>query len=57
LILVLDLLGVDVRGWLSDLWASLRSIATATAYSLGQQLAVTAWNVAFAHVVVVWAFG
>jgi uncharacterized membrane protein YbhN (UPF0104 family) len=31
--------------------------ATATAYSLGQQLAVTAWNVAFATVVVVWAFG
>jgi uncharacterized membrane protein YbhN (UPF0104 family) len=31
--------------------------ATATAYSLGQQLAVTAWNVAFALVVVVWAFG
>jgi uncharacterized membrane protein YbhN (UPF0104 family) len=31
--------------------------ATATAYSLGQQLAVTAWNVAFAAVVVVWAFG
>jgi uncharacterized membrane protein YbhN (UPF0104 family) len=31
--------------------------ATATAYSLGQQLAVTAWNIAFALVVVVWAFG
>jgi uncharacterized membrane protein YbhN (UPF0104 family) len=31
--------------------------ATATAYSLGQQLAVTAWNVAFGVVVVVWAFG
>jgi uncharacterized membrane protein YbhN (UPF0104 family) len=31
--------------------------ATATAYSLGQQLAVTAWNIAFATVVVVWAFG
>ena len=30
---------------------------TATAYSLGQQLAVTAWNVAFAIVLVVWAFG
>jgi uncharacterized membrane protein YbhN (UPF0104 family) len=30
---------------------------TATAYSLGQQLAVTAWNVAFALVVVLWAFG
>jgi uncharacterized membrane protein YbhN (UPF0104 family) len=31
--------------------------ATATAYSLGQQLAVTAWNIAFAIVIVVWAFG
>jgi uncharacterized membrane protein YbhN (UPF0104 family) len=31
--------------------------ATATAYSLGQQLAVTAWNVGFAAVIVVWAFG
>ena len=31
--------------------------ATATAYSLGQQLAVTAWNVAFAAAVVIWAFG
>ena len=31
--------------------------STATAYSLGQQLAVTAWNVAFAIAVVVWAFG
>src|SRR4029450_1308227 len=31
--------------------------ATATAYSLGQQLAVTAWNIAFAIAVVVWAFG
>jgi uncharacterized membrane protein YbhN (UPF0104 family) len=31
--------------------------ATATAYSLGQQLAVTAWNIAFAVLLVVWAFG
>jgi uncharacterized membrane protein YbhN (UPF0104 family) len=31
--------------------------ATATAYSLGQQLAVTAWNIAFAIVLVMWAFG
>jgi uncharacterized membrane protein YbhN (UPF0104 family) len=31
--------------------------ATATAYSLGQQLAVTAWNIAFAVVIVIWAFG
>jgi uncharacterized membrane protein YbhN (UPF0104 family) len=30
---------------------------TAAAYSLGQQLAVTAWNIAFAVVLVVWAFG
>jgi hypothetical protein len=31
--------------------------ATATAYSLGQQLAVTFWNIAFGLVLVVWAFG
>jgi uncharacterized membrane protein YbhN (UPF0104 family) len=31
--------------------------ATATAYSLGQQVAVTAWNVAFAVALVIWAFG
>src|SRR5436190_3408761 len=31
--------------------------ATATAYSLGQQLAVTAWNIAFAVAIVIWAFG
>ena len=31
--------------------------ATATAYSLGQQLAITVWNIAFALVFVVWAFG
>jgi uncharacterized membrane protein YbhN (UPF0104 family) len=31
--------------------------ATATAYSLGQQLAITAWNGAFAVVLVIWAFG
>jgi uncharacterized membrane protein YbhN (UPF0104 family) len=31
--------------------------ATATAYSLGQQLAVTSWNIAFALVLVIWAFG
>ena len=31
--------------------------ATATAYSLGQQLAITGWNIAFALVVVLWAFG
>jgi uncharacterized membrane protein YbhN (UPF0104 family) len=31
--------------------------ATATAYSLGQQLAVTAWNFVFAVALVVWAFG
>jgi uncharacterized membrane protein YbhN (UPF0104 family) len=36
---------------------SVTDTATATAYSLGQQLAVTAWNIAFAVVVVVWAFG
>jgi len=31
--------------------------ATATAYSLGQQLAITAWNIVFAIVLVTWAFG
>jgi uncharacterized membrane protein YbhN (UPF0104 family) len=31
--------------------------ATATAYSLGQQLAITAWNIGFAIVIVIWAFG
>ncbi|HWN23014.1 MAG TPA: hypothetical protein VNP93_13655, partial [Gaiellaceae bacterium] len=31
--------------------------ATATAYSVGQQLTVTVFNVAFACVLVVWAFG
>ena len=39
---------------------SLSSVTTttnATAYSLGQQLIVTAWNVAFAIVVVTWVFG
>jgi uncharacterized membrane protein YbhN (UPF0104 family) len=30
---------------------------TATAYSLGQQLAITVWNIAFAVIVVAWAFG
>lgn len=40
--------------------AALRDVtdsATATAYSLGQQLAVTAWNIAFAVALVIWAFG
>jgi uncharacterized membrane protein YbhN (UPF0104 family) len=31
--------------------------ATATAYSIGQQLAVTAWNILFGLALVVWAFG
>ena len=31
--------------------------ATATAYSIGQQVAVTAWNILFALALVVWAFG
>ncbi len=31
--------------------------ATATAYSLGQQLAITAWNIVFALAIVIWAFG
>jgi uncharacterized membrane protein YbhN (UPF0104 family) len=40
--------------------ASLQGVtdtATATAYSVGQQLTVTAWNVVFAVVAVVWGFG
>jgi uncharacterized membrane protein YbhN (UPF0104 family) len=40
--------------------AALRDVATpaeATAYSLGQQLAITAWNIIFALVFIVWAFG
>jgi uncharacterized membrane protein YbhN (UPF0104 family) len=31
--------------------------ATATAYSIGQQVAVTAWNIVFAVALVTWAFG
>jgi uncharacterized membrane protein YbhN (UPF0104 family) len=31
--------------------------STAAAYSLGQQLAITAWNIGFAIVLVIWAFG
>ena len=37
--------------------ADVTDAATATAYSLGQQLAITAWNIGFAIVIVVWAFG
>jgi uncharacterized membrane protein YbhN (UPF0104 family) len=37
--------------------ANVTDSATATAYSLGQQLAITAWNIAFALVIVTWAFG
>ena len=40
--------------------ASLNSVtdaATATAYSVGQQLFITAWNIAFGFVMMVWAFG
>jgi uncharacterized membrane protein YbhN (UPF0104 family) len=37
--------------------ANYTDAATATAYSLGQQLAITAFNIAFAVVLVVWAFG
>lgn len=40
--------------------AALRDVtdaATATAYSIGQQLTVTAWNVVFALALIVWAFG
>ncbi|MGZ5362393.1 MAG: hypothetical protein ACXWF3_12390, partial [Solirubrobacterales bacterium] len=31
--------------------------ATTAAYSLGQQFSITAWNIGFAVVMVVWAFG
>ena len=36
---------------------SVTDSATATAYSLGQQLTVTAWNILFGVAVVVWGFG
>jgi uncharacterized membrane protein YbhN (UPF0104 family) len=37
--------------------SSVTDPATATAYSLGQQLAITIWNIVLALVLVVWAFG
>lgn len=37
--------------------ADVTSPETATAYSLGQQIIVTAWNVVFAAVLVIWVFG
>jgi len=37
--------------------SSVTDPATATAYSLGQQLVITAWNAAFAIVIVTWVFG
>src|SRR5436190_5404379 len=37
--------------------ADVTDSSTATAYSLGQQLAITAWNIVFAIVIVMWAFG
>jgi glycosyltransferase 2 family protein len=37
--------------------SSVTSASNATAYSLGQQLIVTAWNVVFAIAMVVWVFG
>jgi uncharacterized membrane protein YbhN (UPF0104 family) len=40
--------------------ASLRGVTdstTATAYSVGQQLVTTAWNILFAIILVTWAFG
>jgi uncharacterized membrane protein YbhN (UPF0104 family) len=36
---------------------SVTDTATATAYSLGQQLAITVFNIVFATILVVWAFG
>jgi uncharacterized membrane protein YbhN (UPF0104 family) len=50
--------GVGVNQAMNN--ASLRNVtdpATATAYSVGQQLIITAWNTLFAIVLVVWAFG
>jgi uncharacterized membrane protein YbhN (UPF0104 family) len=50
--------GVGVNQAINTLsLSSVTDASTATAYSLGQQLAVTAWNIAFALVLVVWAFG
>jgi uncharacterized membrane protein YbhN (UPF0104 family) len=37
--------------------SSVTTTANATAYSLGQQIIVTAWNCVFALVLVVWVFG
>jgi uncharacterized membrane protein YbhN (UPF0104 family) len=37
--------------------SSVTTTANATAYSLGQQLIVTAWNCVFAIVMVTWVFG
>lgn len=37
--------------------SSVTTTANATAYSLGQQIIITAWNVVFAIVMVVWVFG
>lgn len=50
--------GVGINQAVNNL--SLRDVtdtSTATAYSLGQQLAITVWNIGFALVLVVWAFG
>lgn len=50
--------GVGVNQAMNN--ASLRNVtdpATATAYSVGQQLIITAFNTLFAIVLVVWAFG
>jgi len=37
--------------------SSVTTTANATAYSLGQQIIVTAWNVVFATALVIWVFG
>ena len=37
--------------------SSVTTTANATAYSLGQQLIITAWNCVFAIVMVTWVFG
>ena len=37
--------------------SSVTTTANATAYSLGQQLIITAWNVLFGTVLAIWVFG
>ena len=51
---------VFASGNVDSLTEALRDVTdptTATAYSVGQQLFTTAWNILFACILVVWAFG